>query len=213
MREEEKAFAGLLFDPGDPELVAMKAKAHRLSQDYNQSYEEDVQLRQELLQELMGFLGENGYLQGPIFFHYGKHTHIGRDFFAGFHFTVQDDGEVFIGDRCSFGPNVTIVTPFHPMLGKERSAIRTGEGEEKYLCYAKPVHVGNDCWFGACVTVCSGVSIGDNCVIGAGSVVTRDIPPNSFAAGVPCRVIRTLTEADSLRHHPEILGDCQIIEE
>lgn len=84
-------------------------------------------------------------------------------------------------------------------------------GEVKHLCYAKPVHIGSDCWFGASVTVCPGVTIGDNCVIGAGSVVTRDIPPNSFAAGVPCRVIREITQADSMVHMPEVLADNRVI--
>ena len=86
------------------------------------------------------------------------------------------------------------------------------DGNRKHLCYAKPVHIGNDCWFGANVVVCPGVTIGDACVIGAGSVVTKDIPSNSFAAGNPCRVIRTLDESDSMKYKPEILADNQIIE-
>ena len=81
------------------------------------------------------------------------------------------------------------------------------------MCYAKPVHIGNDCWLGANVVVCPGVTIGDGCVIGAGSVVTRDVPPMSFAAGNPCRVIRAITEADSMVNKPEILGGCSVIEE
>lgn len=89
----------------------------------------------------------------------------------------------------------------------------TPEGEKKKLCYAKPVHIGNDCWLCANVTVCPGVTIGDNCVIGAGSVVTRDIPSNCFAAGNPCRVIRELTEADSMEHKPEIMAANQVIKE
>ena len=87
----------------------------------------------------------------------------------------------------------------------ERRTILAPDGSPARVCYAKPVKIGNDCWFGANVTVCPGVTIGDNCVIGAGSVVTRDIPANSFAAGVPCKVIRTITEADSLANKPELL--------
>ena len=132
-------------------------------------------------------------------------------FFGNFNLTVQDDAEVTIGDHCDFGPNTTIVTPVHPMLADERLAIMTADGEARRLCYAKPVHIGNNCWFGASVTVCPGVTIGDNCVIGAGSVVTRDIPADSFAAGVPCRVIRKLGDADSMRHKPEILADNTLI--
>ena len=99
------------------------------------------------------------------------------------------------------------------MLPDERREMLAPNGEKKRFCYAKPVHIGNDCWFGASVTVCPGVTIGDNCVIGAGSVVTRDIPPNSFAAGVPCRVIREITEADSMENKPEILADNKVIRE
>ena len=209
--EEEKIRAGVLFCPADPELVAMKLKTHNLDVDYNQTHEDETEKREAILKEILGEMGDGTRIQGPIAFHYGKHTKIGKNFFANFNLTVQDDGEVTIGDNCNFGPNVTIVTPTHPMAASERRTIRTANGEEKHMCYAKPVHIGNDCWFGASVTVCPGVIIGDNCVIGAGSVVTRDIPANSFAAGVPCRVIREITEADSMIHKPEILVDNQVI--
>ena len=213
MREEEKIQAGVLFCPGDPELVAIKLKTHNLDVDYNQTHEDETEKRAAILHEIIGEFGENGRIQGPIAFHYGKHTKIGKNFFANFNFTVQDDAQVTIGDNCNFGPNVTIVTPIHPMVPSERNAIRTASGEVKRLCYAKPVHIGNDCWFGASVTVCPGVTVGDGCVIGAGSVVTRDIPPNSFAAGVPCRVIREITEADRIARLPQVLADNQIIPE
>lgn len=209
--EEEKIKAGVLFCPGDPELVAMKRRTHNLNVDYNQTHEDEFEKRDAILHEIIGEFGEGGRIQGPIAFHYGRHTKIGRDFFANFNFTVQDDGEVTIGDNCNFGPNVTIVTPVHPMVASERRTMLTESGEKKHLCCARPVHIGNDCWFGASVTVCPGVTIGDNCVIGAGSVVTRDIPSNSFAAGVPCRVIREITEADSMTHMPEVLGGCQVL--
>ena len=211
MREEEKINAGILFSPADPELKAIKLKTHNLNVDYNQTHEDEVEKRAAILSEIIGEMGEGVRIQGPIAFHYGKHTKIGKNFFANFNFTVQDDGEVTIGNDCNFGPNVTIVTPVHPMVASERRLMRTGAGEEKRLCYAKPVHIGNDCWFGSNVTVCPGVTIGDGCVIGAGSVVTRDIPANSFAAGVPCRVIREITEADSMAHMPEVLADNQVL--
>ena len=152
-------------------------------------------------------MGEGTRIQGPIAFHYGKHTKIGRNFFGNFNLTIQDDGEVTIGDRCNFGPNVTIVTPIHPMVPEERNALLGPDGKPKRLCYAKPVHIGSDVWLGANVVVCPGVTIGDGCVIGAGAVVTRDIPPRTFAAGNPCRVIREITEQDSMAHKPEILAD------
>ena len=213
MKEEEKIKAGILFCPGDQELKAIKRKTHNLNIDYNQTYEDEIEKRTAILSEIIGEMGENGFIQGPVTFHYGKHTRIGKNFFGNFHLTIQDDAEVVIGDNCNFGPNVTIVTPIHPMLASERRMMLTPEGEKKKLCYAKPVHIGNDCWLCANVTVCPGVTIGDNCVIGAGSVVTRDIPSNCFAAGNPCRVIRELTEADSMEHKPEIMAANQVIKE
>lgn len=212
MKEEDKIKAGILFYPGDPELKAIKLKTHNLNLDYNALQEDETEKREQILKEIVGEMGENGFLQGPIFFHYGKHTKIGKNLFANFNFTVQDDAAVTIGDDCNFGPNVTIVTPVHPMLPNERNCMLTADGERKHLCYAKPVTIGDNCWLAANVTVCSGVTIGDNCVIGAGSVVTRDIPANSFAAGNPCRVIREITEADSMIHKPEILADNQVID-
>ena len=197
MNEEERIFAGKMYWPKDPELVKMKAKGHRLSQEFNNLYEDDPR-RPEILKDLLGELGEGTFFHGPIRFHYGNHTRIGAHCFVNVNFTVQDDALVTIGDNCNFGPNVTIVTPMHPMRADERKGLMCADGVERALCYAKPVTIGHDCWFGANVTVCPGVTIGDCCVIGAGAVVTRDIPANSFAAGVPARVIRTITEADTI---------------
>lgn len=211
MREEEKIKAGILFCPGDEELRAIKRKTHNLNLDYNKTYEDETEKRGEILAQMLGKFEEGGFIQGPIAFHYGIHTKIGRNFFGNFNLTIQDDAEVVIGDNCNFGPNVTIVTPIHPMVAAERNAMLTAEGECKRLCYAKPVHIGNNCWLGASVTVCPGVTIGDNCVIGAGSVVTKDIPADSFGAGVPCRVIRQITEADSMVHMPEVMADNRVI--
>lgn len=115
--------------------------------------------------------------------------------------TIQDDAPVVIGDDNNFGPNLTIVTPVHPMLPDERRFMLDGNGVPKHFCYAKPVRIGNDCWFGANVVVCPGVTIGDGCVIGAGSVVTRDIPPLSFAAGNP--VPRHPGDHRSRQHGPQ----------
>ncbi len=202
---------GLLFCPAEPWRKERKRITHNLNLDYNRLYEDQTEAREAILREILGELNEGVFLQGPITFHYGVHTKIGRGTFINFNFTCQDDTLVTIGEHCNFGPNVTIVTPLHPMLAAERRAIRVPDGRELRLCWARPVTVGNDCWLGANVVICPGVTIGDNCVIGAGSVVTRSIPANSFAAGNPCRVIRTLTDADSLRHRPEILGDCEIL--
>ena len=211
MTEEEKIFAGQLFCPGHPELKALKLRSHNLCALYNRLFEDEEEAREALLKKIVGSLGEGARMQGPIFFHYGSHTSIGKAFFANYNLTVQDDAEVVIDDGCDFGPNVTIVTPVHPMLADERKRMRNERGEEKRLCYAKSVHVGKNCWICANTTILPGVTIGDNCVIGAGSVVTRDIPANSFAAGNPARVIRTLTEADSMAHQPERLGGSSVI--
>lgn len=212
MREEEKIRAGILFCPGDPELKAIKLRTHKFNQDYNRLYEDETDERNRILREILGEIGEGTFLQGPITFHYGCHTKIGKRVFINFNFTVQDDAEVIIGDDCNFGPNVTIVTPMHPMLPDERRRMLDAEGNVKRFCYAKPVKIGSDCWFGANVVVCPGVTIGDGCVIGAGSVVTKDIPAGVFAAGNPCRVIRELGEADSMKYKPEILADNRVIE-
>jgi maltose O-acetyltransferase len=211
MREEEKIKAGILFCPADPELKAMKLRTHKLNQDYNRLYEDETEKRTEIIKSILGEIGEGTFFQGPITFHYGVHTTVGKRCFFNFNITVQDGAEVTIGDDCNFGPNVTIVTPVHPMLPDERKEILCADGVKRRLCYAKPVHIGNDCWFGANVVVCPGVTVGDNCVIGAGSVVVKDIPSNTFAAGNPCRVIRELTEADSMINKPDILADNRVI--
>ncbi len=210
VKEEERIFQGIVFCPGDPELVALKLRTHNLNVDYNNTYEDEYEKRAAILGEILGEMGEGTRIQGPIAFHYGKHTKIGRNFFGNFNLTIQDDGEVTIVDRCNFGPNVTIVTPIHPMVPEERNALLGPDGKPKRLCYAKPVHIGSDVWLGANVVVCPGVTIGDGCVIGAGAVVTRDIPPRTFAAGNPCRVIREITEQDSMAHKPEILADSTV---
>ncbi|WP_018883512.1 sugar O-acetyltransferase [Paenibacillus massiliensis] len=212
MKEEERIFQGKLFAPSHPDLKLIKRNAHNLSRCYSDMYENQEEERNSILQKLLGRIGDNCYMQGPIFFHYGTHTEIGDHFFANYNLTVQDDAKIKIGNNTLFGPNVTIATPIHPFIASERKQMINQNGEVKHLCYAKPVTIGNDVWLAANVTVCGGVTIGDNCVIGAGSVVTRDIPANSFAAGVPCKVIRPITEADSMRFKSEILADCGIYE-
>lgn len=212
MREEEKIFAGGLFAPGDQELRAIKLRTHNLCSEYNLTMEHETEKRERLISQIFAEFGEESFVQGPIYIHYGTHTKIGAHFFGNFNLTIQDDALVVIGDHCSFGPNVTIVTPIHPMLPNERRAMLDESGVAKHMCYAKPVRIGNDCWLGANVVVCPGVTIGENCVIGAGSVVVRNIPPNSFAAGNPCRVIREISQEDSMIHKPDILGNNRVIQ-
>ena len=202
---------GQLFSPAEDWRVKIKKKAHALNQKFNALTEDQPEERKEVLKELLGELNEGVSFNGPIRFHYGIHTKIGKNTFFNFNFTCQDDAAVTIGECCDFGPNVTIATPLHPMLSDERRRLMCPDGTAKRLCWAKPVVIGDGCWICANVTILPGVTIGENCVIGAGSVVTRSIPANSFAAGNPCRVIRTLTKDDSMENKTDILGDCAVI--
>ena len=202
---------GMMYAPAEEQARIIKRRTHMLNQQYNALTDYQTDARKELLREILGELNENVVIQGPIAFHYGKNTKVGKNTYIGFNFTCQDDTDVIIGENCDCGPNLTIVTPIHPMLPDERQALMCPDGIPRKLNYAKPVHIGNGCWIGANVTILPGVTIGDNCVIGAGSVVVKSVPANSFAAGHPCKVIRTITDADSMQNKPEILGDCQII--
>ena len=188
MTEKEKMISGKIYDPSDKELTQLRQNAHRLCTEYNVLTETDEK-RGEVLKSLR-INGSAFYLQGPVQFDYGCFTTIGVNSYANFNFTCVDCCPVTIGDNVFMGPNVSLLTPMHPLRWQDRNQ------------YAKPD--GNNCWIAGNVTVCGGVTIGDGCVIGAGSVVTRDIPPNSLAVGVPCRVIRGITEADSLENHPEL---------
>ena len=212
MTEEEKIFKGEMFSPGAQELRAIKLRSHNLSQEYSNTKENETEKRAALAQEILAEFGEGSFMQGPIFFHYGKHTRVGKRCFFNYNLTVQDDAPVVIGDDCNFGPNVTIVTPIHPLLPDERFLMLNENGEKRHMCYAKGVTIGHDCWLGANVVVCPGVTIGEGCVIGAGSVVTHDIPPMTLAVGVPCRPLRPITQEDSMRFKPEILGANSVIE-
>ena len=183
MTEKEKMLAGKLYDPTDPELSALRAEAHRLSQLYNLTLEQEADKRQELLDRLLPNRAESAWLQGPVYFDYGCFTTLGRNFYANFNFSVLDEADVTIGDHVFIGPNVGIYTAIHPLDPKTRST-----GLER----AEPVRIGDDVWIGGGAQILPGVTIGSRSVIGAGSVVTRDIPDDVVAAGNPCRVIRSL---------------------
>ena len=191
--EKEKMLAGELYDPTDPELQTLRTKAHTLSQTYNNVPETDEERRESILSELLPRRGDNVYLQGPIQFDYGCFTEIGERTFANFNFTVLDCCPVKIGRDVFIGPNVSLLTPVHPLRWQER---RKEDGTWTDQEYARPITIADNCWISGNVTICGGVTIGEGSVIGAGSVVTRDIPPNVFAAGVPCKVIRPITDAD-----------------
>ena len=198
MTEREKMLAGLLYDPSDAELVALRQKGHILSKMYNDTVETDTDKRTRILSELLPKCGENVYLQGPVQFDYGCFTTIGHRTFANFNFTVLDCCPVHIGDDVFIGPNVSLLTPVHPFRWQERNLYRKSDGTLTDREYAKPIEIQNNCWISGNVTICGGVTVGEGSVIGAGSVVTRDIPPGVFAAGVPCRVIRPITDADTM---------------
>lgn len=204
MTESEKMLAGKLYDPSDKTLDAQRKKAHRLSKDYNDTYDDEEQKRAAILKELIPNMGEGTYIQGPIQFDYGINTTFGKNCYTNFNFTVLDSCPVIIGDHVFFGPNCTLATPIHPFLPEERRMRYKENGVAYDLEYAKPIVIENDCWIASNVTICGGVRIGKGVVIGAGSVVTRDIPENTFAAGNPCKVIRKITENNSIKLKPEL---------
>lgn len=198
MTEREKMLAGLLYDPTDPELASLLLKARRLARRYNQIDEDETALREAALRALLPNSANLPNLQAPVYFDYGCNTFFGRFCSTNFNFTCLDVCPVHIGDNVMIGPNVTLATPMHPLLPEERNVRQREDGSFYNLEYAKPIAIGNDCWLASNVVVCGGVTIGEGCVIGAGSVVTRDIPPHSLAVGNPCRVIRQLTDGDRM---------------
>lgn len=180
----EKMLAGELYDPLDPALVAARNRARDLCQDLNASRESQVELRRKITRELFGAGGDSVWLQPPFFCDYGTNILLGQRVFFNFNCVVLDVCQVKIGDFTLFGPAVQIYTPMHPL----NAALRRQQE------FGKPIEIGSDVWVGGGAILCPGVTIGSRTVIGAGSVVTRDIPPGVFAAGNPCRIIRELTE-------------------
>jgi maltose O-acetyltransferase len=177
--EREKMLAGELYDPLDAELVALRRRARRLCRELNVTDEEAGRHR-ALLRELFGTGGDRVWLQPPFFCDYGANIHLGERVFFNFNCVVLDVCEVRIGDFTQIGSGVQILTPLHPLDAAERRR------EE----YGKPVEIGSDVWIGSGALILPGVRIGSRTVIGAGSVVTRDVPEDVFAAGNPCRVVR-----------------------
>ena len=196
MNQRQRQLAGKLFDAHSEELMEIKQRAHSLCQDYNTTRENDP-IRRRLIRDLLGSIGEGTYFQGPIRFNYGCNTTIGRNCYVNFNATILDDGPVTIGDHVMIGPNVSIMASSHPLLWQEREALRYPDGHVGMSEYAPPITIGDHVWLACNVTVCGGVTIGEGAVIGAGSVVTRDIPAGWLAWGNPCRPIRPITEADS----------------
>lgn len=198
MTEQEKMLKGMIYDPSDAELDAKRIKAHKLSKDFNDTYEDEIEKRALILKQLIPNIGEGTAITSPVYFDYGEFTTIGSNSFANFNLTVLDCCPVTIGDDVFIGPNCSLLTPIHPMLSEERKMRVRSDGTLYDLEYAAPITIEDGCWIAGDVKVCGGVTIGKNSVIGAGSVVTKDIPSNVFAAGNPCRVIRAITKSDSI---------------
>lgn len=178
--ELEKMLRGELYDPFDEELVAARARARDLCQELNATRELEAERRRALLLDLFGAGGESVWMQPPFYCDYGRNIYLGERVFFNFNCVVLDVCRVDIGDFTLFGPAVQIYTATHPMNAELRRSQESG----------KPIAIGADVWVGGGAILCPGVTIGDRTVIGAGSVVTRDIPEGVFAAGNPCRVVR-----------------------
>lgn len=185
--ERDKMLAGQLYDPNDRELVAGRERARDLCQALNASREGDQEPRRRILVELFGAGGDTVWMQPPFFCDYGSNIALGERVFFNFNCVVLDVCRVTIGSFTLFGPAVQIYTAMHPL----DAALRRKQE------YGKPVEIGADVWVGGGALILPGVRIGSRAVIGAGSVVTRDVPDAVFAAGNPCRVIRDITDADA----------------
>ena len=170
----------------DADVAEEMRKCRKILQKLNFMDRSDFEGVQEVVKELLGS-SEGAVINPPFYCDYGSHIHVGKNFFANYNCTIIDVAKVIIGDYCQMAPNVAIYTAGHPVYPDTRNS-----GYE----YGKKVRIGNNVWIGGNTVICPGVTVGNNCVIGAGSVVTRDIPDWTVAAGNPCRVIRSITEAD-----------------
>ncbi len=188
MSMKEKMHTGDLYLPNDPQIVEEQTKKLEMLYDFNQTRPGEMEKREAMLKEMLAEIGENCYVEPPFHANFGgAHLHFGKGVYANFNFTVVDDTHIYVGDYTMFGPNVVLATAGHPILPELR--------QQAYQ-YNMPVHIGKNCWLGAGVVVLPGVTIGDNTVIGAGSVVTKDIPSNVVAVGNPCRVLREVNSHD-----------------
>lgn len=182
--EREKMLAGELYNALDPELVAARAKARDLCLALNQSREDAQDERRQILRELFGRGGDSVWMQPPFYCDYGSNIELGERVFFNFNCVVLDVCSIKIGSYTLFGPAVQIYTPMHPWNAELRRR------EE----FGRPIEIGSDVWVGGGAIILPGVRIGSRAVVGAGSIVTRDIPEGVFAAGNPCRVVREITE-------------------
>ena len=188
MNNREKMLTGDLYLPDGDDVMKDQLLCLEKLYDYNATRPLEGEKRFKLLKEMFAEIGEDSYIEPPLRANWGgNHVHFGKRVYANFNLTLVDDSHIFVGDYTMIGPNVTIATAGHPILPELR---------EKNYQYNMPVHIGKNCWLGAGVVVLPGVTIGDNTVIGAGSIVTKDIPANVVAVGNPCRVLRAINEHD-----------------
>lgn len=185
---EELLHTGAIYDPNDPEVFAFQRICMEKLYEYNLLRPSQQDQRDAMLKEMFAEIGEGCYIEPPLHSNMGgHHVHFGKNVYANYNLTLVDDTHIYVGDCTMFGPNVTIATAGHPIDPTLR---------ERGLQYNMPVRIGRNCWLGAGVIVMPGVTIGDNTVIGAGSVVTKDIPSGVVAVGNPCRVLRQVGEHD-----------------
>lgn len=183
LSEKEKMLAGDLYNPADPQLVSERQRARQLLREYNNHLLVEDERQHRILEELMGALGHNSFVQAPFFCDYGSNIYLGDSVYFNYNCVILDVACVEIGSHSMFGPNVQIYTATHPIGFQERAS---------GLEYGKSIIIGEHVWVGGSAIIGPGITFGDRSVIGAGSVVVRDIPADVFAAGNPCRVIRAL---------------------
>ena len=192
MTEKEKAASGYLYNANyDEEILADISRGNDLCHEFNQLKPSEREAQSRILEKIFGRMGQNVTVNTPFWCDYGYNTTVGDYFFANHNCQILDGGKVTFGNHVFIAPNCCFTTAEHAIDAKQRN-----EGLEVAL----PINIGNNVWIGAGTTVLGGVTIGDNTVIGAGSVVTKDIPANVIAVGVPCRVLREITEADKNRY-------------
>ena len=179
---------GELYLPNDDEIFQDQIRKLDRLYDFNMTRPTQLDKRKEMLKEMFAEIGEDCYIEPPLHANMaGAYVHFGKNVYANFNLTLVDDGHIYVGDYTMIGPNVTIATAGHPILPELR---------EKGYQYNMEVHIGKNCWLGSGVVVLPGVTIGDNVVVGAGSIVTKDLPSNVVAVGNPCRVLREVNERD-----------------
>ena len=188
MTQYERMVKGLIYDPADQEIMAEQTVYQDKCWEFNQLKPTDYEKKQAYMKEVFAECGENCYIELPLRANWGgHHLHFGSGIYANSNLTLVDDGHIYVGDKVMFGPNVVITTANHPIDGELRA---------KGLQYNKDVYIGENAWIAANVVILPGVHVGKNTVIGAGSVVTKDIPDGVVAVGNPCRVLREVGEHD-----------------